>query len=55
MQNLHNLGVSEKRFDFSGKKTRLQLRRVVSGSVGLCGLSRVMSGQLKTKPVPLKP
>jgi hypothetical protein len=42
MQNLHNLAVSEKRFDFSGKKTRLQLRRVVSG-------------QLKTKPVPLKP
>jgi hypothetical protein len=30
MQNPHNLGVGEKRFDFSGKKTRLQLRRVVS-------------------------
>jgi hypothetical protein len=29
MQNSHNLGVGEKRFDFSGKKTRLQLRRVV--------------------------
>jgi hypothetical protein len=40
MQNLHNLAMSEKRFDFSGKKTRLQLRRVVSG-------------QLKTKPVPV--
>jgi hypothetical protein len=52
MQNLHNLGVSEKRFDFSGKKTRLQLRRVVSGYLGVI---RVMSGQLKTKPVPLKP
>ena len=40
MQNLHNLGVSEKRFDFSGKKTRLQLRRVVSGCVGYLGLCR---------------
>jgi hypothetical protein len=29
MQNLHNLEVGEKRFDFSGKKNRLQLRRVV--------------------------
>jgi hypothetical protein len=29
MQNPHNLWVGEKRFDFSGKKTRLQLRRVV--------------------------
>jgi len=27
---LHNPWVGEKRFDFSGKKTRLQLRRVVS-------------------------
>jgi len=40
MQNLHNPWVVEKRFDFSGKKTRLQLRRVVSG-------------QLQTKPMPL--
>jgi hypothetical protein len=39
MQNLHNPWVGGKRFDFSGKKTRLQLRRVVSG-------------QLQTKPVP---
>jgi len=52
MQNLHNLAVSEKRFDFSRKKTRLQLRRVVSSYLGV---TRVLSGQLKTKPVPLKP
>jgi hypothetical protein len=32
--------MGEKRFEFFGKKTRLQLRRVVSG-------------QLQTKPVPL--
>jgi hypothetical protein len=39
MQNLHNPEVGQKRFDFSGKKTRLQWG----------GLYR---NQLKTKPVP---